>query len=56
MAGRDIGLTGAELAKDLLRTGEALAACGGDRVLVGVGDVDGDRIADPAMCAVSAES
>ena len=45
MAGRDIGFAGPKLAEDLLRAGKAFGACGLDRVLVGVGDIDGDRIA-----------
>ena len=44
MAGRDVGLAGSRLAKDLLRTRKALSTCGRDRVPVGVGDIDGDRI------------
>jgi hypothetical protein len=45
MAGRDIGLAGPKLAEGLLRAGKALSTCGRDRVLVGVVDIDGDRIA-----------
>ena len=52
MAGRDMGIGGPRLAEDLLRAREAFGARGPDRVLVGVGDVDGDGIAPGPAAAL----